>query len=78
MYCTYADLATTVHPGSTILCSDALLAFTVKSCHPDRREVVCRVNNSGSLGNTKNMNLPGAKTNLPALTEKVRRAFSLL
>ena len=31
-FCSYGDLATSVKPGSKILCSDALLSFTVKSC----------------------------------------------
>ena len=30
MYCTYASLASSVKVGSKILCSDALLSFTVK------------------------------------------------
>eukprot|EP01108_Squamamoeba_japonica_P004415 TRINITY_DN3490_c0_g1_i2.p1 TRINITY_DN3490_c0_g1~~TRINITY_DN3490_c0_g1_i2.p1 ORF type:complete len:551 (+),score=261.78 TRINITY_DN3490_c0_g1_i2:61-1653(+) len=70
MYCTYAALATTVHPGSKILCSDALLSFTVTNVDPASTRVTCRIDNSGSLGNTKNMNLPNAKVQLPALTEK--------
>mmetsp|Transcript_2941 Transcript_2941/g.6960 ORF Transcript_2941/g.6960 Transcript_2941/m.6960 type:complete len:550 (-) Transcript_2941:55-1704(-) len=70
MYCTYADLSVTCRPGSKILCSDALLSFTVLSCDTAKREVRARIDNAGTLGNTKNMNLPGAVTNLPALTAK--------
>ena len=32
--------------------------------------VICTIDNNGSLGNTKNMNLPGIVTDLPAMTEK--------
>mmetsp|Transcript_15035 Transcript_15035/g.25857 ORF Transcript_15035/g.25857 Transcript_15035/m.25857 type:complete len:556 (+) Transcript_15035:19-1686(+) len=70
MYCTYAGLATTVKTGSKILCSDALLSFTVISVNPEEKRVRCTIDNSGTLGNTKNMNLPNAKVDLPALTEK--------
>ena len=70
MYCTYADLATTVKPGSKIFCSDALLSFTVERCDEKAKRVYCKIDNTGSLGNTKNMNLPNAKVLLPALTEK--------
>jgi pyruvate kinase len=70
MYCTYSGLSTTLKPGSTILCSDALLSFTVQACDPATKRVTCRIENTGMLGNTKNMNLPNAKVSLPALTEK--------
>lgn len=70
MYCTYAGLSTTLRPGSTILCSDALLSFTVVSCDAATKRVTCKIDNSGTLGNTKNMNLPNAKVSLPALTPK--------
>jgi pyruvate kinase len=70
MYCTYAGLSTTLSPGSTILCSDALLSFTVLRCDAAAKRVTCKIDNSGTLGNTKNMNLPKAKVSLPALTPK--------
>mmetsp|Transcript_12870 Transcript_12870/g.40646 ORF Transcript_12870/g.40646 Transcript_12870/m.40646 type:complete len:505 (-) Transcript_12870:69-1583(-) len=73
MFCTYEDLATTVKPGVTILCSDALLSFTVTSIDEEAKRVTCRIDNGGKLGNTKNMNLPGQVTNLPAMTEKDQR-----
>lgn len=72
MYCTYGALSTTVRKGSKILCSDALLSFTVVSTDAATKRVLCTVDNSGTLGNTKNMNLPNAKVDLPALTEKDR------
>jgi pyruvate kinase len=82
MYCTYARLSETVKVGGTILCADALLGFTVKEIRGNvlifmrlkihiGKDVICTVNNDGVMGSTKNMNLPGCKIDLPALTEKV-------
>jgi pyruvate kinase len=42
----------------------------VLSCHPAEGEVVCRVENDCSIGERKNMNLPGVIVDLPTLTEK--------
>jgi pyruvate kinase len=64
----YKDLPTSVSEGSEILMDDGLLGLTV--IRVDGSLVVCRVKNDGVIGETKGINLPGAKVRLPALTEK--------
>jgi pyruvate kinase len=64
----YKDLATSVSEGSPILMADGLIELTVVRI--EGSDVVCRVKNDGSIGDTKGINLPGAQVKLPALTEK--------
>jgi len=66
--CSYAELATSVTPGQSILVADGSLVLTVLSCGTG--EITCRIENNASLGERKNMNLPGVIVNLPTLTEK--------
>lgn len=68
--CSYADLATSVKTGQSVLVADGSLVLTVLSCHPSEGEVVCRIENDCSIGERKNMNLPGVIVNLPTLTDK--------
>lgn len=66
----YASMVTTVREGSEILIDDGLISLTVMSTDITANTVTCRINNDGVLGETKGVNLPGAKVDLPALTEK--------
>ena len=66
----YKDIASTVSPGSKILCADGSLMFEVLSCNPDAGTVQARALNTATIGERKNCNLPGAIVNLPVLTEK--------
>jgi pyruvate kinase len=68
--CSYESLATSVTPGQLILCADGSLVLTVLSCDPSAGEISCRIMNNASVGERKNMNLPGVVVNLPTLTEK--------
>lgn len=68
--CSYASLATSVKPGQSILVADGSLVLTVLSCDAGAGEVTCRVENNTSMGERKNMNLPGVVVDLPTLTEK--------
>lgn len=68
--CSYPALATSVSPGQQILVADGSLVLTVSKCHPDKGEVDCRVDNNATIGERKNMNLPGVKVDLPTFTEK--------
>jgi pyruvate kinase len=68
--CSYDKLATSVTPGQSILVADGSLVLTVLSCDPSKGEVTTRVENSASIGERKNMNLPGVKVELPTFTEK--------
>jgi len=68
--CSYASIASSVTPGQPILVADGSLVLTVLSCDVAAGEVSCRVENSCSIGERKNMNLPGVVVDLPTLTEK--------
>lgn len=68
--CSYPSLATSVTPGQQILVADGSLVLTVLSTDPSNQEVTCRIENNTSIGERKNMNLPGVKVDLPTFTEK--------
>jgi len=46
------------------------LVLTVLNCDESAGEVSCRVENNASIGERKNMNLPGVVVDLPTFTEK--------
>ncbi|GJT05532.1 pyruvate kinase, cytosolic isozyme-like protein [Tanacetum coccineum] len=66
----YKKLAHDLKPGSVILCSDGTITFTVLSCDTEKGLVHCRCENTWTLGERKNVNLPGVIVDLPTLTEK--------
>mmetsp|Transcript_13826 Transcript_13826/g.30029 ORF Transcript_13826/g.30029 Transcript_13826/m.30029 type:complete len:536 (-) Transcript_13826:378-1985(-) len=68
--CSYEKLATSVKAGQSILVADGSLVLTVVSCDEATGEVVTRIENNATLGERKNMNLPGVVVDLPTLTEK--------
>ena len=68
--CSYPALATSVTPGQQILVADGSLVLTVLTTDPAAGEVTCRIENNASIGERKNMNLPGVKVDLPTFTEK--------
>jgi pyruvate kinase len=65
---TYADFAVDLNIGNTILLDDGLIEMTVTAVTDT--DVICRVENSGFLGENKGVNLPGVKVQLPALSPK--------
>jgi pyruvate kinase len=68
--CSYSAIATTVTPGQEILVADGSLVLTVLSADVAAGEITCRVENNCSIGERKNMNLPGVVVDLPTFTEK--------
>lgn len=66
--CSYPSLSKSVQIGSKILVADGSLLLEVK----ERKEtsVIAEILNNASIGDKKNMNLPGAVVDLPTLTEK--------
>ena len=68
--CSYKTLASSVKPGQSILVADGSLVLTVVSTDVAAGEAVCRIENDCSIGERKNMNLPGVVVDLPTLTEK--------
>lgn len=70
VWTTYPCLPESVKVGDAVMVDDGLLSFRVDKIGSDW--VKCKLENSGLLGETKGINLPGNKVNLPALTEKDR------
>ena len=68
--CSYEKLATSVKPGQQILIADGSLVLLVLSTDEAAGEVLCRVENNASIGERKNMNLPGVVVDLPTFTSK--------
>ncbi|RLN46744.1 hypothetical protein BBJ28_00023664 [Nothophytophthora sp. Chile5] len=66
--CSYPELPQSVKVGGPILVADGSLVLTVVEIKDD--SVITRANNTATLGERKNMNLPGCKVMLPTLTEK--------
>ncbi|CAL9766120.1 unnamed protein product [Musa acuminata subsp. burmannicoides] len=66
----YKKLPVDLKPGNTILCSDGTITLIVLSCDPEAGTVKCRCQNTATLGERKNVNLPGVVVDLPTLTEK--------
>jgi pyruvate kinase len=65
---TYEDFAKDLSVGNTVLLDDGLIQLTVTEIAGN--DVICRVENTGELGNKKGVNLPGVSVQLPALSEK--------
>ena len=65
---TYPKLNEEVAPGQVILIDDGLVAIRVQEIKG--RDIVCQVENGGTLSANKSINIPGAHIQLPALTEK--------
>ena len=65
---TYPRLHEEVSPGQEILIDDGLVAIRVQEIRGG--DIVCQVENGGTLSANKSINIPGAHIQLPALTEK--------
>lgn len=66
--CSYKALPTTVKVGSKMLVADGSLMLEVTEIK--QHSVNARILNNCTIGERKNMNLPGAIVDLPTLTEK--------
>lgn len=66
----YQRLPLEVSPGGHIFIADGLMDLQVERV--EGREIHCRVVSGGMLGSRKNVNVPGVRTSLPAMTEKDR------
>ena len=64
----YTDFYKDIGKGSRILIDDGLVELEVQEI--SGAAVKCRVVNGGPVSNHKSINLPGAVTHLPALTQK--------
>ena len=66
----YKELPREVAAGDHIYVADGLIDLEVESVSGN--DVRCRVVSGGTLGSRKNVNIPGVRVQLPAVTEKDR------
>lgn len=64
----YKDLYKDVNIGDSILIADGLIGLEVKQINENK--IQCIVKNTGTIGNYKNVNIPGVVTKLPAISKK--------
>ncbi len=69
----YKKLFTNVKVGSLILVDDGLISMEVIDINFKLGEVICKVLNSGVLGENKGINLPNISIDLPSLDERDKR-----
>ncbi len=67
---TYKELPRDIHEGTTILIDDGLVSMTVRSLSAE--EIVCVVNNDGTVSDRKGINVPDADLSMPYLSQKDR------
>ena len=72
---TYENIESVVDIGQAILLDDGLIDLTVIG--KEKKRLLCEVQNDGSLGDRKGVNIPGANLNLPAMTELDREHLSI-
>jgi pyruvate kinase len=72
LYIDYPGLNKCLVPGMKVLLDDGAITLTVTSVETDvdRGSVVCVADNSGELRSRAGVNLPGATTDLPAMSAK--------
>ncbi|WP_417202176.1 pyruvate kinase [Acetoanaerobium sticklandii] len=67
----YKELVNDVKPGNQILIDDGLVGLAVKEIKG--QEILCIVQNAGTIKDNKGVNVPNVKINLPAITAKDKK-----
>lgn len=67
---TYSGLFDDISVGDHILLDDGLIDLLVKDLDVTQREIICEIQNSGSLKSQKGVNVPNISLNLPGITDK--------
>ena len=67
----YKELVNDVKPGNQILIDDGLVGLAVKEIKG--QEILCIVQNAGTIKDNKGVNVPNVKINLPAITQKDKK-----
>jgi len=70
LFIDYANLAKCLQPGSKVLLDDGTVICTVVSTNVADGTVTCITDNTGELRSRAGVNLPGAETDMPAMSDK--------
>ncbi len=70
VYINYEELVKDIKVGSTILIDDGLVELTVKEL--TNTDIICTVNNDGTISDNKGVNVPGTKLTMPFISDKQR------
>lgn len=70
VYINYEHLVKDISVGATILIDDGLVGMTVESL--TETDIICTVQNDGSISDNKGVNVPGTKLTMPFISPKDR------
>lgn len=73
LFINYDKLHSCMSPGMKVLLDDGAVILTVTDINESDGSVVCTVDNSGELRSRAGVNLPGAETDLPAMSDKDKK-----
>jgi pyruvate kinase len=73
LFIDYPKLYLCMNPGMKVLLDDGAVILTITQINENDGSVVCTIDNSGELRSRAGVNLPGAETDLPAMSEKDKK-----